>query len=60
MDLKRQGDVIGAIYDAGLNPGQWSMALSSVRQAVGGEASVLFHRDSTVSTRYCEFFAMSG
>ncbi len=54
------GALLGAIYDAGMDPGQWGTALTSIRQAVGGVASVLFHRDSTVSTRHCETMAMSG
>jgi len=54
------GVLLGAIYDAGMDPGQWGTALTSIRQAVGGVASILFHRDSTVSTRHCETIAMSG
>ncbi len=54
------GRLLGAIYDAGMDPGRWGNALTFIRQAVGGVASILFHRDSTVATSHCETVAMSG
>jgi DNA-binding CsgD family transcriptional regulator len=59
-DGVKQGALIGAIYEAGLEPGKWPDVLSAVRHAVGGEASLLLHRDATLPMRHCEMAAMSG
>ena len=48
------GSLIGAVYEAGLNPGRWGAVVAGIRQAVDGEASILFHRDAAVTMHHCD------
>jgi DNA-binding CsgD family transcriptional regulator len=61
MSREREiNDLIGAIYDAALNPQLWPETLAGIRKAVGGDVSVLFSRDSSLSMNYCEASAIDG
>ncbi len=59
-DERERGALVEAIYDAAVDPDKWPSTLAAIRQALGGEVSMLFCRDSTLSMKYCEASAMDG
>lgn len=55
-----RGQLLAAIYEAGVDPDKWPMALSLIREALGGEAICLFSRDSTLALKHADCFAFDG
>ncbi len=55
-----ENSVISSIYDAALDDKLWAPALLAIRQALGAEASALFHRDMPAVMKHCAFASFSG
>jgi DNA-binding CsgD family transcriptional regulator len=52
--------LLGLIYDATLDPGQWATALAAINAAVGGEVSALLHWDNRTTPVASNVTAVSG
>jgi DNA-binding CsgD family transcriptional regulator len=55
-----RGELVAAIYEAGVDPEKWPHTLGRIREALGGEATCLFSRDSTLAMKRADCFAYEG
>jgi hypothetical protein len=60
IDQQQLGSLVGAVYDAGLEPTKWPETLASIRHALDAEVAALFYRDSQMSMKHCEWLALDG
>jgi DNA-binding CsgD family transcriptional regulator len=59
-DRDAQNRLTGAIYDAAIAPSEWPQTLSAIREALSGDVSILYSRDSALTMRHFEVSAVSG